>query len=42
MDDKVIYMYKDDVNWLLCDLKGVGEFICLFLDDVFEYVVFVV
>ena len=39
MDDKAIYMHKDDVNRLLRDPKGTGESTRLFLDDAFEYAV---
>lgn len=39
MDDKAIYMHKDDVNRLLRDPKGAGESTRLFLDDAFEYAV---
>ncbi|BFT30632.1 lipoprotein-releasing ABC transporter permease subunit [Alteromonas sp. D210916BOD_24] len=37
MDDKVIYMHRDDVNRLLRDPKGQGQTQRLFLSDAFDY-----
>lgn len=37
MDDKVIYMHREDVNRLLRDPKGEGQTQRLFLSDAFDY-----